>query len=90
MKTYETNYTLVVDDEDVEVTVEYTATPYVPAQTYGPPENCYPAEGGDIEIVSVTGPDGKKLELSAENEDRLMDYLYESHEEDVDDYPEYD
>lgn len=23
--------------------------PYVPAQTYGPPERCYPAEGGEIE-----------------------------------------
>lgn len=27
------------------------ATPYIPAQTFGPPENCYPAEGGDCEWV---------------------------------------
>jgi hypothetical protein len=25
------------------------AIPIIPAQTYGPPENCYPQEGGEIE-----------------------------------------
>lgn len=24
--------------------------PYVPAKTFGPPENCYPAEGGYVEL----------------------------------------
>ena len=26
-----------------------TATPVIPAQIYGPPENCHPEEGGEIE-----------------------------------------
>jgi hypothetical protein len=28
---------------------EVNVTPVTPAQTYGPPENCYPEEGGEIE-----------------------------------------
>lgn len=32
--------------------------PHVPAQLYGPPERCYPAEGGTAEITALT-VDGK-------------------------------
>jgi len=28
---------------------EVDITPFVPAQTYGPPEYCYPAEGGECD-----------------------------------------
>jgi len=33
-------------------------TPYIPAQTRGKPEDCYPAEGGELEFKSLTC-DGK-------------------------------
>lgn len=29
---------------------EVTISPIIPAQTYGPPESCYPEEGGEIDI----------------------------------------
>lgn len=35
------------------VLVDYNASVFYPAQLSGPPENCYPAEGGEIEIESV-------------------------------------
>ena len=37
------------------VEIDYRVTSYgCPAQTYGPPENCYPAEGPEWEIESIT------------------------------------
>ena len=37
------------------VEIDYRVTSYGrPAQTYGPPENCYPAEGPEWEIESIT------------------------------------
>jgi hypothetical protein len=39
--------------EELEINVEFDATPIVPAQLYGLPENCYPAEGGEVEITAV-------------------------------------
>ena len=35
------------------VEVEYKASVYYPARLSGPPENCCPAEGGEIEIEEV-------------------------------------
>jgi ribosomal protein L37AE/L43A len=32
-----------------ETETEVTVYPVISAQTYGPPENCYPEEGGEIE-----------------------------------------
>jgi hypothetical protein len=45
------------DGEDYDVRIEFDATitsPYVPAQTYGPAEDCYPAEGPEWE-ANLTG-----------------------------------
>jgi hypothetical protein len=35
------------------VQVEYSASVYYPARISGPPENCCPAEGGEVEILAV-------------------------------------
>lgn len=37
-------YTCPECDAETELDVE----PIIPAKIYGPPENCYPAEGGDF------------------------------------------
>lgn len=41
-------------DDDREIGIEYTQTPFIPARISGPPEDCYPAEGGDVEIIDVS------------------------------------
>jgi hypothetical protein len=48
--------TLRRDGEDYDVSIEFDATitsPYVPAQTYGPPEDCYPSEGLEWEAKLI-------------------------------------
>lgn len=42
-----------VDVLGVSLDVEYTGTPFIPAKTDGPPEDCYPAEGGEALVVAV-------------------------------------
>ena len=37
----------------VTLTIDFTATPFVPARTYGDPDDCYPAEGGEIETGTI-------------------------------------
>ena len=41
-------YAVLVEDQLVYVEIAHY-TPYTPAQLSGPPENCYPEEGGDLE-----------------------------------------
>lgn len=41
-------------DHEFDVEIE----PYVPARTYGPPELCYPAEGGGVEPERCPNCDG--------------------------------
>lgn len=44
---------LALDDVHLGLTVEGNATPYDPGVTSGPPEACYPPEGGEVEIENV-------------------------------------
>lgn len=44
---------LPLDDPELSLEVEGNATPYDPGVTSGPPESCYPPEGGEVEIENV-------------------------------------
>jgi hypothetical protein len=46
-------YTKKVTLYDVDFHVDFDYEPYTPAQTSGPPEKCYPAEGGEVTINSI-------------------------------------
>ena len=46
--------------------VEFEATPYEPASISGPPEYCYPAEGGDVDIISIILGDWEVTDILSE------------------------
>lgn len=64
------------DDDEIEVTVAYTCTPFVDA-TYW-----QPAEGGEVEIDSVTR-DGAPFETTEAEDDKLVDEATQHATEDM-------
>jgi len=50
--------------DELKIDVVYTRSRYFPAQTYGPAESCYPAEGGEIEILAAVDQFGVDHELT--------------------------
>lgn len=65
--------TIVRGDEELEINVEFTATPMIPATWFDP------AEGGEIEITAVF-LDGVAISppLTDAEESKVLDYLYDS------------
>ena len=86
--------TNLTDEAETEVLVEYSASAYIPAQTYGPAENCHPAEGGEVEIINVclanaVDAAGQNIPvvLTDADRERIETWLAENHEDDrSDDY----
>lgn len=86
-----TQYRELDDGSEVDLTVTYTITPYDPGRINGPPEDCYPPEGGEVEIVSVTDADGNAIESTDEEAERWQTSIYEHHDfESDDDYQDRD
>ena len=45
--------TKLVTVYDVDFIVHFDYEPYIPAKVSGPPENCHPAEGGEVSINDI-------------------------------------
>jgi hypothetical protein len=84
MKRTYLHHTYIDDGEtETEITVEYRVTALgTPGQYYGPPENCYPAEPMEIEIVSVVTEAGVPVTLSDADALRIEGRIIETHEDD--------
>lgn len=83
-----THYKSFERDDETEVTVEYSITPYDPGNTYGPAENCYPPEGGEVEIVKVFSDTDTDIAWTDEEDTKWSKKIFEDH--DFDDYDDYD
>jgi hypothetical protein len=52
----------LVSEQDCELTIEFLSSGYyMPAKTYGPPENCYPEEGDEERIFDCATINGKAI-----------------------------
>jgi hypothetical protein len=76
-------YTFEREDE-TEVSVEYSITPYDPGVSSGPAEICYPPEGGEVEILQVFSETLESVVLTDAEERDLPSTIFEQHEFDDD------
>lgn len=67
-------------EREVEVEVTYSVTPFVPAVLYG--DYPQPAEGGEVEILSVRR-DGVELDTSSEEDALLHDHACDRADDDL-------
>lgn len=72
------------DGDEVEITVRCRVERYIPAQTWGPPEDCYPAEGGDVDILEARDPAGQDVTLTDAEEERVYEIANEAAAEEDD------
>lgn len=68
-------------DDETEVTVEYKISAFDPGVCSGPAEDCYPPEGGEVEIIKVFSDAGPVKSTDAEDE-KWSAYIAENHNHD--------
>lgn len=88
--TAEITYHLERDDEEAELTITGEVEPYIPGKISGPPEHCYPAEGGTASIIDIlyvpengTTLDKWPGQLTSEEEDEVEEMLVNQATEDA-------
>lgn len=77
----------LADEAETEIEVEYSISAYDPGVIFGPPERCYPPEGGEVEIMGAwlrpRGQQrGESIELSDAEIERISTWLAENPPED--------
>ena len=65
---------------EIGIEVEYSISDYDPGCCSGPPENCYPPEGGEVEIISATTEDGLPFSWTDDQDERWSTWIAENHD----------
>lgn len=78
-------YEFTRDDGTISV-IEYKCSPYEPGYTFGPPEICYPPEGGELEEWEADNGETVLTDAEAERlETEIMALPPDRYEEDYGD-----
>jgi hypothetical protein len=81
------------DDKEEVYDVIGTVEAMIRGRFSGPPESCYPDEGGEAEITKITDSDGKLVDIAIFSEEELRDMEYRLFQkacDDDDDGPEFE
>lgn len=85
MRDHQIDWQFQRGDETLEVVIRYDIEPYVPAKISGPPEDCYPAEGGCVTDLFAFKPGTDEVvELTKEERDEVTDWIEQNHDHDAD------
>lgn len=76
---FETAFTLTRGEEDIDLLVEYSLTPYHPGNRHAPPEFCAPPSGGEVERLSAL-LDGVPLDLTDAEYRQIERHIEETHD----------
>ena len=72
----DTEYPLEREDVEVLVVLVGSSSTYRRGRTFGPPEMCYPSEGGYVEDVTAFNPEtGEAMDLTVDEQDRASERL---------------
>lgn len=72
------------DGQIINVTISYDIEPYVPGKISGPPEDCYPPEGGGVsDLVAFKPGTDEVVELTAEERKEVTDWIERTHDHDA-------
>lgn len=77
-----TTMTIQRDNRELEVEIAGYAEPLTRGNYCGPPERCYPDEGGFAELEVAT-LNGQPFELTQEETEKAETLLYETFEDDM-------
>ena len=64
------------DMVEIEVDIKAEISPYDPGRIDAAPEDCYPEEGGDVEILEIT-VNGEPFELTSDEYDQAVSDIQE-------------
>ena len=91
MNKYQVTFYADRDDEEIELEISGSVSPFVSRVMHLPPERCSPSEGGEVEIYSILRQgDLWRGELSPAEREAVEEMLLEAAAEDDSDEPEWD
>ena len=76
---FETRYTLTRGEDEIDLVIEYSLTPYHPGNRHAPPEFCTPASGGEVEWLSAL-LGGAGIDLTDAEYELIERHIEESHD----------
>jgi len=74
-----TSYTLARGDDEFPLEIDYEVAAFDPGNVSGPPESCYPPEGGEVESLTAFF-ESREFKLTDDECERVEQHIYATHD----------